>query len=248
MKRTLALWFFLICMSKSSGLMADPIAPPYIHNLVQKGEEVYVDIVTDTDPAVLSLEREGDDSSRLLVDKHDFTPDEALECISFDIAYCDLHADECHDCDDDGVPECREPCGSMDYGLRYIVLDDCVPPGKAYYRLYIYEDGDCEDWRGESITVIDAGQDCPDTHSDFDCEGSGHEADASVDAALPEDEDDKDAGGENTSTGEEINKQESGGGGCSVLPGRTGIHIILGLFMLITGLVFLFIRSGDDGI
>lgn len=143
-------------------------AAPQIHALIQEGQavEVTVSISDSGEPGFerrYRLERATDEGRRVLFTDRSFDPEDAASSWGFchhetspDCAEEDMR-DECEDCDGDGVPESLY-CGPCETLHDFPILDPCVPPGAATYRI-LDERGEEHDSR--TITVSEHGAECP---------------------------------------------------------------------------------------
>jgi len=159
--------------------------PPWIFELVQQGDgvEITLAIVSNGEPGMAdsyTLTRTGPEGNATVVEDRVFTADDAEltqgECRgggSGDVV-CTTQPEECIDCNDDGTPECDDPDGeNWCDTVNYIhIVDGCVPPGQAEYRLHA--DGWDSNDDTETITVDDVDQDCSDgDDSSGGCSASG---------------------------------------------------------------------------
>lgn len=74
-----------------------------------------------------------------------------------DPEYCAWYPDKCHDCDSDGVLECRGSCISKHY---FEVTDECVPNGRALFVLSSNHNDNEYECDSMAIDVSDAPPEC----------------------------------------------------------------------------------------
>jgi len=206
-------------------------------DLIQKEQDVEIYIWVDKDrlsnPVILEWHLDDEIETRNGINRK-FLIEESTGnteyCVSPDHAQCFLHPDECHDCNNDEVPECKQGCSTKYYFLLY---HRCAPIGGILYFLDMDEG---------HIHVVDSGVECDPTEGWFEVGPvEDGDPDAGVDAGPIEDGD-ADAGADegmdaDAAVDGENSEQDEGGSGCGVAKGGTP-----SLFELM--LVFLMIAAG----
>ncbi|HUT79437.1 MAG TPA: hypothetical protein VM285_17200 [Polyangia bacterium] len=142
--------------------------PSWVHELMQDGSnvEVTLAIVENGEPGLpdaFTVTRDGPEGTATVVEDEEFQLGDEMgsegQCRgSVDPEYCVDHAEECLDCDEDGVLECNTyGDGWCDTILFFELTDWCVPPGETTYRLtaegWEWSDDEMEitveEWDGE---------------------------------------------------------------------------------------------------
>lgn len=169
---------------------SDPLEPPWIHELVQQGQSVEVQIghtyldVGYEGPGPgheeLTLVRysEDDGSLRIVFERESFTREtDGVQCgdwtcVEPDEDGCGEAPENCFDCDEDDAVECPNWVPCISNGCQSIEVDDCVSAGLQTYALFSWYDGEyfnCDWTQRVEIDVADVGQDCPAYEDDFEC-------------------------------------------------------------------------------
>ena len=158
--------------------------PPGIHELLQDGQDVLIDlrIVTDGEPGLsesYTLSRGGADADVDLFTDRTFEATEAAEIFSTcrgtppGVSDCADRPEDCAlDCDGDGTPECLggENDGWCDEVNLFELRDDCVlPAGTVTYTL---REGSI-DYDTETIEVEEEDPSCAGGDADGDGDGDG---------------------------------------------------------------------------
>jgi hypothetical protein len=146
------------------GASADAGGPYWVHQLIQDGQDVVIELEYWDKYGDPPFEHElvrypanesetgPDFDAAVHVDTLTLTPDDAT---AIDGPSCEGEipppCDWCIDCDGDGEPECPEEAFCLMY-YSFTVVDECVPPERWYY----YTGVDEYDW----IDVENSGDEC----------------------------------------------------------------------------------------
>ncbi|MDD5306851.1 MAG: hypothetical protein PHU25_05970 [Deltaproteobacteria bacterium] len=167
---------------------ADSGAPPSIHSLIQKGQDVVLQIaIADVDydachnaNTTCELIREGPQGKVTVFDDPVLSASEPVWTDTFcygpeDMEGCDGDAGPCYDCDGDSIAGCHEPCFSS---AIYEIVDGCVPPGETRYTLLaaMFEGFKAHDAGTADIAVEDTGDPCIPGESACSVVGVGSQA------------------------------------------------------------------------
>jgi hypothetical protein len=127
---------------------------PWVHELNQVGQdvEVTVQVFEESDTllgedeipvpdlgSAYTLTRSGTDEFETLLEDHVFAAGDAFEVTEFGCVPRNIWgsdscpgSEHCEDCDDDGEAECDGLCAVT---YRFLVIDECAPPGDALYYI-----------------------------------------------------------------------------------------------------------------
>ncbi len=155
-KTSIILFAMSVALLTSSDIRSDMAVPqyPYFERLIQDGQRVRVIFNRNNYEGSISINRNSPQRSKLLVDNSEF------ESLSLSAEQPDAGA----------FGDLRE----------YEFVDECVPPGKAEYTLFHHDGPWCSNDDTKTIVVVDLGQDCPITKSEFDCDSEPSESGCSV--------------------------------------------------------------------
>jgi hypothetical protein len=197
MRNRMRLLILVLGLALPLAAQANPIPSFEIFDVVQHGEDVEVAIkvnVPELEGVSLALVRWWDAFQRTVWqvdDVVDATIGDWTWCADPDPAACES-AEDCEDCDEDGVPECLDACSVE--GDVIAVLDECVPPGCAWYALEEELPQGCLDEEGMDFgfEIEDVSQECSGLEDDLSCDpapGCGPDADGDTDADTDTDAD-----------------------------------------------------------
>jgi len=113
---------------------------------------------------------------------------------------------DCVICDDAGIQKYLMTAGII------TLNDECVPPGKVHYAVYVHEDETCYLEASWGDTVLSMGQECSMPEESFECDS------------------------DEVITWEDIEERSSG---CMSIPKNSSIPFSLPLLMIILGIIML---------
>jgi len=119
---------------------------------------------------------------------------------------CEEDPQDCVSCDDAGIRDYLLTAGLI------TLKDECVPPGKVHYAVYVHEDETCYLEASWGDTVLSMGQECSMPEESFKCDS------------------------EEVITWEDIEESSSG---CMSIPQNSSIPFSLPLLMIVLGIIML---------